>query len=75
MDTIISVLRERIKEYKTANGLNTSSLRSHKIHGVGHDTIWKLMTKKGFSPSFKTVVKLLEGFKIPFEEEHRITLL
>lgn len=75
MDVIIDVLRERIKKYKSDNKLNTSTLRKHKIHGIGHDTIWKLMTNDEFNPSFSTIRKLLTGFEIPFEENHSIKLL
>lgn len=75
MKEIIEVLREQIKQYKIDKNLNTSTLRGLKIHGVGHDTIWKLTTKDDFKPSFATIRKLLEGFEIPFDENHTITLL
>jgi hypothetical protein len=70
MSKLHSRLRKEIKKYKKENNLNTSSLRGHKIHGVAHDTIRKIMTVEGYIPRKGTIKKLLKGFEIKFEDTY-----
>ncbi len=65
-----TLLQEKIEEYKLEKGLNSSTLRMHKIYGVAHATIYNILTDVEYVPSRGTIIKLLDGFAVDYERRY-----
>ena len=75
MAQLKTILKEKIEEYKIENNLNSSTLRMHKIYGVAHATIYKILTDAEYVPSRGTIIKLLDGFDVEYEKRYNRIVL
>ena len=75
MAQLKTILKEKIEEYKLEKGLNSSTLRMHKIYGVAHATIYKILTDAEYVPSRGTIIKLLDGFDVEYEKRYNRIVL
>jgi hypothetical protein len=70
-----NLLQEKIEEYKKLHALNSSTIRMHKIHGIAHATIYKILKDAEYVPSRATIIKLLDGFCVDYEKRYNRIVL